>query len=656
MNLLDIPLKSGESTDIRHQISDAIIKECRQSPSAFSADLEIAQTLRHRLEKVRSPVSIANCEDMAKYFVIADALSKRLSENSIKVEWNGESRLSIRFEQANVLIQMGLSYMNLGYRSPKSNDKTYKNAVAFYQSAAGCFQYALDRFRGNIIEKNVNFLLRLLLAHAQEVVWLKAVRGELKDSAIARLLQGVSQLYDDCVAYSDELHLSHVTVKRLHFAAAAMFRQSNVMQENREYGQQVSSLICAQNLCATATNSTAGIDCTIAQDLMGLMNAIKEQSRVAARSNNLVHMQAVPPVPKPVASLILCVPIVPPQLYQETGEFSDLVPGIVESVSRAFASRVSDFLALLCNGPVQELDYRVAATLDSRKLPSSLDTVQHPENIPKTILKYAKELSDAGGPSAVEQNLKSLAEVRQLCRAIKKKCVSSFANQTPPEPLAIKLDFMRMYLDQAEEGDSTVTVAFSNLRPRLQVFESIDLLKGYIPDATYNLPPQEVQDICENLRAVILVGESLKSRRRGILVDLMSGIKQEPIELKVLEAYKTSPALFCDDSGAIDPTTFESVYDKYIEKLTDGVRLIENTRAAQEQWERDLESVYLAFQDQVSFTHDSQTKRHQALHSLETTYAEYKELIMSINEGFEFYNDFENRGRAVLRECEAQGA
>lgn len=121
---------------------------------------------------------------------------------------------ALAFEKACVLFNLGAllsTYAGAKYEEAQRNssiaaaDETIKESLQIFQQTAGIYQFLNENFlhapSNDLHQASVKFLVKLMLAQAQEVFVLKVISGDLeqnKNSLIAKLCQGTTNHYTEC--------------------------------------------------------------------------------------------------------------------------------------------------------------------------------------------------------------------------------------------------------------------------------------------------------------------------------------------------------------------------------------------------------------------------------------------------------------------------
>lgn len=135
-------------------------------------------------------------------FVWYDAFHKTISHEQHSLPFE---KANILFNIASILSKVGVYKYEQSKRSVDSGEDTTKEAIEYFQQAAGVLQFISENFlhapSDDLSQSSLNFLNKLMLAQSQEIFVLKAIIGDLnqsKNSLIAKLCSCTSKYYSEC--------------------------------------------------------------------------------------------------------------------------------------------------------------------------------------------------------------------------------------------------------------------------------------------------------------------------------------------------------------------------------------------------------------------------------------------------------------------------
>ncbi|KAK6460719.1 BRO1-like domain-containing protein [Scheffersomyces coipomensis] len=221
--LLQVPTKKTDEVNWIKPLSNYLI-------SVYGSTTDYIEDI-NAFNKLRQDIRGANADTTSiklyyKYYSQVELLDLRIpfatvnKHKKINFEWFDAFQPSIvhkqgalPFEKANILFNLGallsrlatLKYQESQKKATGTDDETTKEALQYFQQAAGIFQFLNENFlhapSADLSQSTVKFLVKLMLAQAQEVFVLKVVTGDLeqkKNSLISKLCRSASAHYEEC--------------------------------------------------------------------------------------------------------------------------------------------------------------------------------------------------------------------------------------------------------------------------------------------------------------------------------------------------------------------------------------------------------------------------------------------------------------------------
>lgn len=135
-------------------------------------------------------------------FVWHDAFQKSVSHEQHSLPFE---KANILFNIASILSKVAVYKYEESQRINDSGEDTTKEAIKYFQQAAGIFQFISENFlhapSDDLSQASLKFLNKLMLAQSQEIFVLKAIIGDLnqsKNSLISKLCSSTSKYYLEC--------------------------------------------------------------------------------------------------------------------------------------------------------------------------------------------------------------------------------------------------------------------------------------------------------------------------------------------------------------------------------------------------------------------------------------------------------------------------
>lgn len=702
-NFLCLPLFQIADCPIKLTLAQLIKKDFFQPASSFSADLNRAQEL-HSLLAVNSTSTSLDLtqyqETILQFLQLISDVSRRFPDNVITFEWfstlryNPASRQvsSWNLEQAHLIYQFGAVLCQQAHNENIFHDEGVKKACHLFKQAAGCFLF-LETFvhENSLVSQDfdastLEALKLLMLAQAQEVIWLKAVSNPaMKNTLVARLSKRVADLYEQAISPAVKSKIiildwtNHMRVKMNHFIAASYYRMAIVSLDNFEYGNQVAFLKAAANKCIEALSHKRYVASDVIEDLQGLQETVNSMLKTAEKENDLVFLKPVPnsqDLP-PIDAVSMVEPEIPSQLNAQSSQhaFATLVPFAIIQIAQAFKEREELYLKQTFAEPLLALGRILHQFLAERDLPAKIDTIQKPENIPDSIISHLKEIVTIGGIRIIEDSMSEVSELAVKGRNLIFECEERLRmeryedeilrerggdawTRLPSDdvsaPLNEKIEKMKNYIQQGHQSDILIGEAYEQIKPALEVYcGGKETLQRKIPSSMYVKLDPEMGKLVNHLKELISEANRMESNRQKFIASLNGKSRNNSVLPLVLSEYKRNPAQFQFPNGSIDPVKFEPIYEKHLQKFIEDIVYVEKLKQSQTQLEQQIEESNARFgRSKEILNNAAQQERLKALKYFENAYVQYLELIANLNRALSFYSDFIEKGNGVLRELE----
>ncbi|KAK6200458.1 BRO1-like domain-containing protein [Scheffersomyces amazonensis] len=221
--LLHIPTKKTDEVNWVKPLSNYLIS-VYGSTSDYIEDINAFNKLRQDIRGANA--DLTSIKLYYKYYSQVELLDLRIpfatvnKHKKINFEWFDafspsivHKQAALPFEKANILFNLGallsrlatVKYQESQKKAVGSDDETTKEALQYFQQASGIFQFLNENFlhapSADLSQSTVKFLVKLMLAQAQEVFVLKVVTGDLeqkKNSLISKLCRSASAHYEEC--------------------------------------------------------------------------------------------------------------------------------------------------------------------------------------------------------------------------------------------------------------------------------------------------------------------------------------------------------------------------------------------------------------------------------------------------------------------------
>lgn len=708
-NMLSVPFWGCENIPLDTLLAETIDREFYQPAAAFG-DVARAHMLHSQvaLGIENGPVDLVQYNQILSefYYFVADVAAK-LPDHVVTFRWHNtlyhhpvtvEAR-DWAHEQQVLVLQTGFLYLALANSQNVHSDDGLKQACAFFQYAAGCFQHYLDTAKGHdfngIDTATVQCLRAICVGQAQELVWQKAVRGgAMKATAIARLAAKVADFYREASGWGTQAAsirqewLNHLQTKTGHFQAAAHFRMAAHALDTFEYGVQVAHLKAALAQCIEAVKYQRYVAQVVKEDLAGLHTAVAETLSGAERDNDLVYLKLVPE-PADLALIVgvaMATAKTPPFLTERDAKyapaFKDLMPFAVVQVSQAFRERQDSFITSAFHEPLAALTRTLHQFLAARELPAILDAAEIPEGLPESIVQHAQDIIGGGGTRSLDRTMAELQAHAKSARELVAECEQRLNLEKNEDDLMREregperwtripsasassqhwatVQKMHDYLKQGAQSDAALAETYAQIRALLAVYAGgHHALLKHIPQHTQGLE-RGTENAARELRNLLTKATKLELEREQwrARIDLKS--RDHSVLAVVVDAYKRHPAQFQDENGFVAPVKFEPIYETHVEFFDADLHYVSELRDKQLDLETRIEQASEKFRhasengnSEKSALTPAQKKRLVALQTLENAYVKYLGLVQNLAHATKFYASFMDRGNAVLSEIDA---
>ncbi|KAM5535914.1 hypothetical protein V8D89_010354 [Ganoderma adspersum] len=699
-NQVSIPFKRTYVVPIREATREYILSHYTDThPDAYRWD--IGQWEKLRSEAVQSVVHVDRVNALISYHAqLVFILTKLPSDIGLEIPYapvfNGdalpETLQSLIYERAGVLFNLAALSSQLGAAEDRSAPQGLKQAIKFYQSAAGALNYlngsVVPQLRTTVppgevplefTEPFIRGLEFLMLAQAQECVWQRAVMDHYKNGLIAKLAAKVSSLYASAASHIRDTSIKHVfpsswiahiETKSLHFQAAAQFRKSLEDLEAHKYGHEISRLTEAQTVAKKGydTARRGGVVGAVQQDIKSLLDIVQKNLSRAERDNDLIYHQDVPSTSAlpAIQEVSMVQPLTEPGLQDPKAVigadgviFGELLGWGAQLAIAIYNDRRQNWIAEEITERARRLHDGSRSVLDSLNLPAALEALDRPIGLPPSLLKKAEEVRLESGPDRIEASIRDVETLANHNSALLDEAMEIMdqeaeddeafrdthrVSERPPSheantDLVGKEQRYRAVLQQARDSDELVHKKFEQWEENIiQLTWSEADLEDFIPSSTVASQTRRASadPVRAHARALRVQLEKLDdlSKSRGEVVARVSRLTgADVITPRILRA-----AAAMEQWVNVQPAMFEDIldeelakYDKFRVQLQDDER--QQAELLDAVKERHGEFMRSRKEDA------SVKERELALQSLDLAYHKYKEIIRNLDEGLKFYND-----------------
>ncbi|CAG8473217.1 3078_t:CDS:2 [Ambispora leptoticha] len=455
-NIVFIDFKRTERIGLTRTLRDYIQFSYAEHPDAYIDDFRVLDELRSDCLNLEVHYNALN--RLLKYYgQLVFIGSKFPIDVGIEFPWSlafSEDKKLIAhrnfcYEKACVLFNIGAMYSQLGVAENRFSASGVKKASQHFQCAAGCFSYlnevVVPEMRSvpplDMTTPVLNCLVNLMLAQAQECFWQKAVNDKLKDGTIAKLAGQVADFYEAAHELSNtdpaivkllgQEFITHLQVKSWHFFAGSEFRKSSENISQNQYGDEIARLKVAEGLIKRALTQQRYLRDSVISDLKSLEKPINDNLSRAEKDNDIIYLHTIPSASSlpSIGRAKMVSATLPPEIKDPIsmmneksllGEplFVKLVPFAVHQAISVYSDRKDTLVREEIIGKLQELTSICKSTLQSLKLPGSLEILEQPVGLPSSLIQKSNEIRNAGGFEFLKEKLEILQELESKDTAI----------------------------------------------------------------------------------------------------------------------------------------------------------------------------------------------------------------------------------------------
>ncbi|KJH50646.1 BRO1-like domain protein [Dictyocaulus viviparus] len=455
-NFLAVPLKSTSDVDLVRPLTTYIESVYNTSDDNKA---EVAEAVQASFS---SSISKACCQPLDKHQSALDVVTRyydqlvaienkiiiSATQNPVVFKWKdafdkgslffSKASLSLpdgSFERAAVLFNCGALMSHIAASQPLLTDEEMKTTAKLFQQSAGVFARLRDTVLGmvqhdptpDLMPDTLAALSTLMLAQAQEAVYIKAYKEKMKPTALVKIAAQAAEFYHDAqkamnrdvvkglwdkAGYSTMIEwVQIVSGKTLGFQAIAQFHQAEVNEEERSMGEELSRLGEALRLSETAAKYLP------AGCLSEQLTSIAKMYAAAKKDNDFIYherivdFRSLPALPR--AALVKALPVVYPlsprfkdfvteRNVKKVDMFSSVVPVQIHNAMQCYESRKGE-LVNIETGRLREHTQLMNGILASLNLPAALDDVNSMDTLPESIRQKSAKVKQAGGITELQR-------------------------------------------------------------------------------------------------------------------------------------------------------------------------------------------------------------------------------------------------------------
>ncbi|ORX43624.1 BRO1-domain-containing protein [Piromyces finnis] len=677
--MLGIDLRKTKPNSVSAAIKQYISITYDEDPTAYTEDLNQFEKLRNDI--INLPICDNSVNVLYKYYgqLIFLCAKFPLEDNKITCvfSWTpsfGKDKRhvnisSIEYEKACVLFNIGAMYSNVGTKENLDNADDIKNACIYFQRAAGIFTYLKEELHGSLkcpvppdmLPNSLDFLIKLMLAQAQECFWKKAVLSKMKNNTIAKLAKAASNLYGEAYKVGNNNNLisqewiSYVLSKMYYLESACLIRYAMINYDNCKYGDQISCLMEAERLMLKCKSFKNQLPEDYYEDLKSFTKYISGRVKEEDYNNNKIYMDIVPDFAKlqPIDGAAMVKPIpIPDQKSLENivGKplFDCLIPFNYHEITVNYNTNKEQLVSNLISKlktESQVFEDKVA----SLNINASIDALDQTHGLPQSVIDRSNIVIRKGGLKSIQETFSKASAISQENQSIIDKLKNDL-NEEENDDLAARNQFgerwtretsrnlnrglmekLRNYeekVNQAITSDSIVQAKIDQNIVGIEALSSTkEELEASIPacraNASLNIQNNpEVIGLKEKMNQF----EQSMEQKQSIIKNLNEKCKNDSINNIVLMLITNKEEINKEKivgEQLQKYTTDKGIITDYLE----GLKNLTNEIV-------ELNSVFVL----KKYKDNLLTERENALKNLEDSYKVYEEICMNLEEGINFHS------------------
>lgn len=563
---------------------------------------------------------------------------------------------SIAYEKVCVLFNTAALQSSVAAAQSFDSDDGLKAAAKLFQQAAGILSHlksaapALGQeLTPDLSPDALHVLSILMLAQAQEIFIVKAIKDNMKDLIVAKLASQGEEMYSEVLkamqkealkALWDKDWIPIVAGKQAGMHGLTMLYQSRVFSSAKKFGEAIATLKKSVELFNSA------------QSRSGRPSLYNEYSRKATlalaeavKENDFIYHCMIPNVDTLETSgkfqMAKSLPIASPMSANFKDLFGDLVPVALQHALNACDSHKNEIV----NAEVMKLrdaTQTLNGVLSSLNLPAAIEVSSPGSSLPPSLMEKAEQMRQKGGVDSIRKLIEELPESltrnkeildetermlkeeqesdHQLRNQFKEKWTRT-SSEKLNEMFRTSTAKYREIINNAITADKVVRQKFEDNAHGIDMLsKSQSELQEVIPSGSGSVGSSPA---VTKLRSLMDAVETIKAERDVI----ESELKSATVDMK--DQFLQALA----QDGAIDPNLAIGHVGKSLSPLQKQVFESVNR---QQTLVQDIQTAHQQFTAECG---SGTNKRDQMLSQLALAFDIFTELQHNLKEGTKFYSD-----------------
>ena len=583
--------------------------ELNQDIKPYLQTIQLLNDLRNELFIDMNDIWTINLSiiiKLKKYISLLNSLNNdKLPIDVINFQWDDKIDNSLQFEINSSIYQLGSYYSILAIIELRNED--YKKSGIYSQYCIGCLSILNDKF---------TCLMKLMLAQSQEIYLLQAQFDNFKNSILIKISMQISDYYNDCID-NDYNYLKFTYFKLFSYI---LFANINFNKNNKSIGQMY--ILESRDIINQCNYENYSKFTKIIQDFESLK--LKLNVEMEMDSNALVKpFNTLPELPR----VILVKSLIPNHLNDET-IFDSLIPYTIVTQLIDCSKQFENFINEQLISPLEEISIEIDKLLKKEKIIQ--DSINN-DQIPPIIVEQKSHILQNGGIEIINELYQNLTNLKSKCRLsldntwtkINEHDMKKIEKDPVGSMLINSFKIYENYIKQSEDGDELINTQVNELKPFLEIYNSEDSLKEYLPSSNVLEINPKFKEKYEHLINII---ESLKQFKKNVDNTIIK-VNDKAKKCDIFENYRNNRDIDLDE-----------LLKNLIFKFTKDVDTVTQFNEDKIEKYQQFENVFKDFnrcKENVKISN----KRLESIKVLKSTFEGFNECLNNLNNGMEFYQN-----------------
>lgn len=583
--------------------------ELNQDIKPYLQTIQLLNDLRNELFIDMNDIWTINLSiiiKLKKYISLLNSLNNdKLPTDVINFQWDDKIDNSLQFEINSSIYQLSSYYSLLTIIELRNED--YKKSGIYSQYCIGCLSILNDKF---------TCLMKLLLAQSQEIYLLQAQFDNFKNSILIKISMQISDYYNDCID-NDYNYLKFTYFKLFSYI---LFANINFNKNNKSIGQMY--ILESRDIIDQSNYENYSKFTKIIQDFESLK--FKLNTEMEMDSNALVKpFNTLPELPR----VILVKSLIPNHLNDET-IFDSLIPYTIVTQLFDCSKQFENFINEQLISPLQKISIEIDKLLKNEKI---IQDSINDDQIPPIIVEQRSHILQNGGNEIINELYQNLTNLKSKCRLsldntwtkINEHDMKKIEKDPVGSMLINSFKIYENYIKQSEDGDELINTQVNELKPFLEIYNSEDSLKEYLPSSNVLEINPKFKEKYEHLINII---ESLKQFKKNVDNTIIK-VNDKAKKCDIFENYRNNRDIDLDELLKNLIFKFTKDVDTVTQFNEDKIEKYQQFENLFKDFNRNKENVKIS------------NKRLESIKVLKSTFEGFNECLNNLNNGMEFYQN-----------------